>query len=174
MKFLKGDYEGDDEVTISLKSVVPFLLCHPNLIIPYGHTIADVIPFYKKGYDYLDVNVEIIDEQMESPAKLIKMFTQILQDILTNSYKGKSRLDSIPKIVLDVDIGSASLQLEKIQPTQEEVDSFQVVNPKMGSASSILNAKHLADGSISESQKHNILLIDMLLRRCRNANVGGE
>lgn len=172
-ELLEGNYSSD-EMIVSLKSVVPFFISYPNLIIPHGYSIADVIPYYISSEDYINPKTDIVNEKIGSPAKLIKMFTDVFQDLFSNAIRGKSRINSIPKVSLQVDIGGTDFQLERIEPSYDDVKNFERARARMGSASGILQVKVMGDTNLTDTQKHNVLLINQLLHRCRNVNVGGE
>jgi len=170
LELLEGDYTSDS-ILVSLKSAVPVFIAYPEIIIPHGFKLADVMPYYLPEEDYMDFEKDVLLPSGKSPIFLISMFAKVFEAILSDLISESSQVDSIPKVSLQVDIGGSQSHFEVIEPTIHGVRNFESRKASLGTFKGKAQAKDL--GSLTEEQKHNILFLDDLLTKCRNTSVGG-
>ena len=167
MELLLGTYEGD-EIVISLKSTVPIFIAYPELIIPYGYNISDVMKYYNPDKDYFDVEEDLLLEGNSTPCLLLNMFAKVFESIISDSISKNSQLIRIPKVTLQVDIGGSKSHFESIAPCVSGVRNFESRQASLSTFQGKAQARTLPD--LTEEQKHNILFLDDLLMKCRNAS----
>lgn len=166
MSVLRGDtLEG--EIEISLKSCVPVFIAFPELLTYPNKGISAVMPYYRPGVDYGDTvsNIDIGKSEIE----LLSMFNAVFSTVLSNSLF-KSEEMELPRLYVNIDIGYGPTVYGRISPNHELSDS--------------LGSKHFCEGlglkfnlamyskdKVSESQKHNILLLQALRKRCNDGGI---
>lgn len=167
LELLQGTYEGD-EIVISLKSTVPIFIAYPELIIPYGYSISDVMEYYSPDKDYFNVEEDILLEGNGTPSLLLNMFAKVFESIISDSISKSSQLIRIPKVTLQVDIGGSKSHFESIAPCVSGVKNFESRRASLSTFQGKAQAKTLPN--LTEEQKHNILFLDDLLMKCRNTS----
>lgn len=171
MQLLTGECK-DEELVVSLKSVVPVLIAYPEIIIPFKGRLSDVVPYYIKDEDYNDISRNIILENGKSPTQLIVLFTKIFEMVVKLFNSGDSSLEYMPRVKLKVDIGSSVSQFEVISPAAEQVAQFDSSKAKMFTFTGFNATEDSV--ALSYEQKHNLLLVDILMRKYNNSGVGGR
>lgn len=171
LQLLKGDFTGDTLV-VSLKSTVPVLIAYPEIIIPFKARLTDVMPFYVESEDYEDFSRNVLLPAGTGPTPLIVLFTKVFEMVVKLFNSGDSKLQSMPMVVLKVDIGTNTSQFETIAPTQEQVSQFDNAKSKMFTFTGFNAAGDSA--SLTHAQKHNLLLVDILTRKYNNSGLGGR
>lgn len=165
LKLLKGELEGD-EIEISLKSLVPVCVVYPELYLNTQVQMTHLMEFYKEDHDYNDLETPLIIPELKEPKTLLIIFTRLFEVIIKMSNSGETEVVHIPKIILNVDIGSSASSLEVIRPPQDEVDNFDGIKNKMYSFTGFLAVGDAAN--LTEAQKHNLRLFDIIKRKTNN------
>lgn len=161
----------EPEVLINLKQVIPVCIAYPELVIPYGYSLSDIAKFYDSTIDYDTSEEKIIVSEGLDPRTLVSIFTKIFSLVVGHSNSGVSQVESFPKVSLNVDIATTALGFQTIEPSSLHVREFAKSKSAMytyrGYSSTVKE-------DLSEAQRHNILLIDMLTRRYNDSGLGGK
>lgn len=171
LSLLKGDFSGETLV-VSLKSTVPVFIAYPEIIIPFKAKLTDVMPYYFEREDYEDFNRNVILPPGVNHTQLIVLFTKVFEMIVKVFNSQSSQLTHMPKVSLRIDIGNNSSQFEVISPTAEQVAEFNNAKSKMFTFTGFSAAG--AGANLTDAQKHNLLLVDILTRKYNNSGLGGR
>ena len=165
LKLLKGELEGDT-VEISLKSAIPVCVVFPELYINTQVEMTHLMEFYDEDHDYSDTTLPLIIPTLSEPKTLLTIFTRLFEVIIKMSNTGDTLVDKIPKIILNVDVGQTPSNLEIISPPQEDIDNFDNLKNKMYSFAGFVAVDEATN--LSDAQKHNLRLLDILKRKTNN------
>lgn len=172
LNLLKGEFSDDTDLVVSLKSAVPIFIAHPEIIIPFKASLPDVMPFYVEKEDYSDFSRNVLLTSIGSPTQLIVLFTKVFEVIVKLFNSGDSKLASMPKVSLRVDIAGSASHFETIAPTEFEVAQFDNAKSKMFTFTGFSAADE--SDTLTYAQKHNLLLVDILTRKYNNSGLGGR
>lgn len=165
---LEKDLDTNEHVSISLKSSIPLFLVYPELIYGFS-SLSEIAEMYDDNVDYHDVDKHIIIDNTKQIDKLIMLFANVFSDLVgkpeSSNLEGGYRF---PAFSLVIDIGSANRSMELVSPTEEQVSRFS------NSQVYTFKAKIAHEESVlSNNQKHNIILADMLTRKANDTGLGG-
>lgn len=146
---------------VSLKSCVPVFMAYPELVTPPSKNLEEINKYYVSSVDYFApgrCNVGISEND------LLNMFNALLSNVLSNGLFSDNSKSELPKLSLNIDIGSSSTDYGVVIPKPE--DLLKTGNKKYYDGLGVrFNRAMREKKDMTENQHHNIMLLQILRKK---------